>query len=169
MMHIYCGDGKGKTTAAFGLALRAVGSGMKVSVTQFLKDGSSSELGAISSFENVKIHLPKKDFGWFQSLSDEEITNAKEVYMELLQEIMEDAKNYELLVLDEAIWSYHYGLLDKEMFLEFLAAKKGQCEIILTGRNPDEQLLSLADYVTEMKKIRHPYDIGLKARKGIEF
>ena len=102
-------------------------------------------------------------------MSEEEKENAAKDYGELLEKALSEAPNADLLVLDEAISSCNHKMISEERLLDFLENKPKELEVVLTGRNPSEKLLSMADYVTEMNKIKHPYDKGTPARKGIEF
>ena len=168
MIHIYTGDGKGKTTAAMGLALRCAGSGMRVLVTQFFKNGVSGEVKALSSVPGVDYRCVEEYFGRFSQMTEEEKTEASDKYHALLESCMRDIDSYDMLVLDEVVSAYRLDFVDREKLLEFLGKNKDK-EIILTGRDPSPELCELADYITEMKKIRHPYDKGIRARRGIEF
>lgn len=169
MIHIYYGNGKGKTTAACGLALRACGSGMKVLFAQFFKNGSSSEIKAMSGIEGIDIMIPSVSHGRFKTMSEEQKKDVSENYHEFLDSVIGKSGEYGLIVLDEAISAYGYGFIDHEKLQKFLAAEGGVREIVLTGRDPAPELLGLADYATEMRKEKHPFDKGIRARKGIEF
>ncbi len=170
LIHIYCGDGKGKTTAAMGLALRCAGRGCPVVVAQFLKDGTSGECRMLAKLDNVTLFAanPCGKFSW-QLTDDEKFRTAN-----ALHRMFEAAsgfavkKSARLLVLDEACGASAAGLLDEQILLDFLDSKPEGLEVILTGRNPSDKLLERADYITEMLKIRHPYDKGIAAREGIE-
>lgn len=169
MIHIYCGDGKGKSSAAFGAALRAAGNGMQVLVSQFLKDGSSGELRALSKIENVTILTEMKPNKFLWDMNQKELEETREIYHELFAKIGKISEDYQVIILDEIVAAYQNNMVDRQMFLEFLKEQKENREIILTGRNPAPELLELADYITEMNKVRHPFDKGVQARKGIEF
>ncbi|MBQ7875139.1 MAG: cob(I)yrinic acid a,c-diamide adenosyltransferase [Oscillospiraceae bacterium] len=169
LIHIYCGNGKGKTTAATGLAVRAAGFGKKVIFTQFFKNGSSCEIKSLKKLENISLFHCETPYGLFSKMTEEEKESAKKDYSELLERALSSAEEADLLVLDEAVSSCNYGIINEERLCEFLENKPKELEVVLTGRHPSEKLLSLADYVTEMKKIKHPYDEGIGARKGIEF
>ncbi len=170
LIHIYCGDGKGKTTAAMGLALRCAGRGCPVVVVQFLKDGTSGECRILAKLNNVALFAanPCGKFSW-QLTDDERFRTAN-----ALQRMFEAAsgfavkKSARLLVLDEACGASAAGLLDENILLGFLDNRPKGMEIVLTGRSPSDKLMERADYITEMIKIRHPYDKGLAAREGIE-
>ena len=169
LIHIYCGNGKGKTTAAIGLAVRAAGFGKKVVFCQFFKNGTSSELKTFEKLENITVFNCRKAYGLYCNMSEEEKENAAKDYGELLEKALSEAPNADLLVLDEAISSCNHKMISEERLLDFLENKPENLEVVLTGRNPSEKLLSMADYVTEMNKIKHPFDKGTPARKGIEF
>ena len=144
MHHIYTGDGKGKTTAAVGLAVRCAGSGRRVLFTQFLKPAKSGEIEAMEDMENMQIWLCPAEFGFTWQMTDEEKEEAKDIY-------------------ERYIW------VNEDELREMLEQFPDDMEVVLTGRNPSEQLCEWADYLTEMKKIKHPFDQGVKARKGIEY
>jgi cob(I)alamin adenosyltransferase len=169
-IHIYCGDGKGKTTAAMGLAVRAAGSGRKVVVTQFLKDGSSSELKILRELPQIQVVSCERQFGFFWNMTQEQKEEAKAAYTELFEQVTELAIREQafLLVMDEFIATYNHGLLDREKALKFLKEKPEGLEVVLTGRDPASELVELADYVSEIRKVKHPFDEGIHARKGIE-
>lgn len=169
LIHIYCGDGKGKTTASVGLAVRAAGSGKKVLFTQFFKNGSSSEIAVLKSIPGITVHVNEKYFGLYIRMTDEEKEEARTAYTKLLQEVLAMAMDYDLLILDEAVSSCNHGTIPEDKVVDFLRRKPDNLEVVLTGRKPSERLVELADYVTEMKKIKHPMDDGIIARKGIEF
>ncbi|MDO4982749.1 MAG: cob(I)yrinic acid a,c-diamide adenosyltransferase [Eubacteriales bacterium] len=167
-VHLYCGDGKGKTTAAVGLALRCAGSGGRVLFVQFFKDGTSSELEPLrrSGIDTLCCEAPHK---LFSLMNEDEKECASEDYTALFLKAIERGGEYDVLVLDEIVSACTKGVVDEKLLTSYIAARpKGQ-ELVLTGRKPSEALLGAADYVTEMKKIKHPYDKGCTARKGIEF
>lgn len=169
LMHIYCGEGKGKTTAAMGLALRAAGAGKRVLVLQFFKDGSSSEIGVLSSLPGVDVVEQKRRFGFFWTLSDQEKAQAREYYSALLEEVMAKSGAYDLLVLDEAMSACANGVIREERLLALLDGRAEGLEVVLTGRNPSQAMVDQADYITEMRKIKHPFERGVPARLGVEY
>lgn len=170
LIHIYEGDGKGKTTAAIGLSIRCAGSGGKVLFAQFLKNDSSSEKNILTKLENIEYRAVSENFGFVFRMSPETKLRAKEAYNDLLLSSMKEAteNNYRMLVLDEVIDAYHTELIDRSLLLDFLKNKPEQLEVIMTGRNTDELLKEQAHYISEVKKIKHPYDYGTPARIGIE-
>jgi len=169
LVHLYCGDGKGKTTAAVGLAVRAVGAGKHVVLTQFFKNGNSSEIKALAALPHMTLLHCKTPHGRYSKMSDAEKLQAKADYTALLEEVLCAAQDADLLILDEAVSACNYDTIREERVIRFLEEKPETLEVVITGRNPSEALLSCADYITEMKKLRHPYERGVKARYGIEF
>ena len=168
MIHLYCGDGKGKTTAACGLAVRAAGSGMRVLFVQFFKSGKSSEVTALEKLGIVTAH-PGVHYGRYKSLDEERKAEVRDSYGELLNDVIAHAAEYDLIVLDESVSTYGYAMIDREQLMEFLRQEGSRREIVLTGRDPLPELTDAADYVTEMKKVKHPFDGGIAARPGIEY
>lgn len=170
LLHIYCGDGKGKTTAAMGLTVRAAGSGMKVVLAQFMKDGTSNEVKVMKKLPGVTYACVDKKLGFSWNMTAEEKEEAKKLYQKLFADVtrLSVEQGADLLVMDEFISAYNYGWINQRAALEFLQNKPQALEVVLTGRDPGEELVELADYVTEMRKIKHPFEKGIPARKGIE-
>ncbi len=169
LVHIYCGDGKGKTTAAAGLAVRAKGAGKKVLFVQFFKDGTSSEIASLRAL-GIEVSVVTEHFGFVWTMDDEELIRARHAYLKLLLDAeKESADGYGLLVLDEIISAVNCGIVPEQELLDFIACRPEGLEIVLTGRDPSRALSDVADYITEMRKIRHPYDDGVQGRKGIEY
>lgn len=169
---IYTGEGKGKTTAAMGAALRAAGYGKKVCVIQFVKIWFTGELKGFEALPNVEFIQAGK--GFYQIMGDREDPaehkKAAEGALELAREkIMSDV--YDVVVLDEIIGTMVGGLLSGEPVLELLKQKPERLDVVLTGRHAETipGLVAMADTVTEMKKIKHPYDEGILAKEGIDF
>jgi len=172
LTHFYFGDGKGKTTAALGLALRAAGCGEKVVIVQFLKDWACGELSSLKLLHNVSVFRGKSSGGVFvHEMTSAEKAETKTIHDLNLKKALEMQENGEcdLLILDEALDAYQLGVLDKELFEKLLINKPEHLELVITGHNPEPLLLERADYVTEMVKRKHPFDEGVAARKGIEF
>lgn len=168
-IHLYYGNGKGKTTAAVGLCIRAAGAGKKVLIYQFLKNNSSSERKLLSDLPGVTC-LPGPDhikFSW--KLSPDEKEEKKKFYQKKLEEICLLEPKYDVLFLDEILDMISIGFLNETQILECMNSKSEHTEWILTGHKEYENLIRRADYVTEMKKVKHPYDAGIAARKGIEY
>ena len=170
LIHIYCGDGKGKTTASVGLALRAAGAGKQVLFAQFCKNGSSSEIKMLKQMDHVETAFCETQYGFYKNMDAETRKQARRDYSRLLERVLEKARQHvQLLVLDEVISACNHNMVSQELLTDFLQKKPEALEVVLTGRNPAQELLDAADYVTEMKKIKHPFDRGIKARKGIEY
>lgn len=171
MLHIYCGDGKGKTTAATGLAVRAAGSGMKVLFVRFMKSRHSAELEILEKIEKIRILYPEESFGFYSRQDRETKCRMKQVYEKLWSQAKELAKSgsYDMLVADEFMSAYGYGLIPNKDAVDFLKSRPPELEVVLTGRNPAKEVAELADYISEVRKIRHPFDEGVKARRGIEY
>lgn len=167
MLHLYCGNGKGKTTAAMGLALRAAGRGKRVVIAQFLKGADSGERLALSQLPQVTL-LPVPDTVKFSfRMTDEERLAEAQRYQQLLSLICKEAQDCFLLVLDEACAAVSTGLLPLDELLSCL--DRLNCEVVITGRDPAPQLIERADYITSMEAVRHPFTQGVTAREGIEF
>lgn len=169
MMHIYCGDGKGKTTAAFGLALRAAGRGRRVIVAQFLKGEDSGERRSMEYVPHVLLlPLPEQIKFVFQ-MNPVERAECESDCCKLLRDAVTLAEKDSLVLLDEVLGGLEAGILRLEDVLSGLDELPGGCEVVLTGRNAPQELLDRADYITEMKPRRHPYEKGVSAREGIEY
>lgn len=169
MLHIYCGDGKGKTTAALGLALRAAGNNMKVHIVQFLKGCETSELNTLKGVDNVTVSRLEKDCGFTFCMTDEEKCEVTHCHNELLLKAKSLLNDIDILILDEFNAAYECNLLDRSLAESIIFENKDNKEIVLTGRNPDEKFTDKADYISEINCIKHPYQKGIDARKGIEY
>ncbi len=170
LIHIYCGNGKGKTTAAVGLAVRAAGAGKQVLFVQFFKDGSSSEICSLKQIPGIQIHVCERHFGLYKHMNEQMRMEAAVEYRCLFDQAWNRAgEGIDVLILDEVISACNYQMVPETMLLEFLKNKPEHLEVILTGRNPSETLLELGDYVTEMRCKKHPLNQGIAARRGIEF
>lgn len=171
LIHIYCGDGKGKTTAAVGLAVRAAGCGKKILIARFLKNERSGELNSLKKLSDIEILYPGKSFGFFKNLPEEEKKECTAVYRSLWETAARRcmAKEFDIVILDEVMAACRYEIVDSYAVAEFLRKKPKHLEVILTGREPSGELLELADYVSEIRKVKHPFDRGIMAREGIEY
>jgi len=169
LVHIYCGDGKGKTTASLGLTLRAAGSGMSIVYSQFLKDGKSNEFKLLSDVSSVILLPPERSFGFSWTLNEEEKAEATKFYTNHFRRATELARLSDLLVLDEIVGACNCGFVPEAEVVAFLKSKPAGLEVVLTGRDPSQALVDVADYVTEMRKVKHPFDQKIGARRGIEF
>ena len=175
LIQVYTGDGKGKTTAAFGLALRAAGQGNKVLIYQFLKPPSldigerfALQLGA------VRIRVEALDVEWDMAKSfddKKQVAKAKTAISEALERLAQTAEKrfYDVLILDEIVFCLSKGLVSLEKIKDLIERRDPCVEIVMTGRGATDELIAMADLVTEMKNIKHPFDKGIEARRGIEF
>ncbi|MFH0812341.1 MAG: cob(I)yrinic acid a,c-diamide adenosyltransferase [Candidatus Zixiibacteriota bacterium] len=166
-VQIYTGDGKGKTTAATGLALRAVGAGMRVFIAQFLKGKGSSEFTALSKLGDSVTFAHYGRGGFIQGEPTEEDKALARKGLEEVRQAMESGK-YDVIILDEATMANFFHLLSVEDLLGLIHQKPPSVELIITGRRADPRLIETADLVTEMKEVKHYYTKGVMARKGIE-
>lgn len=168
-VHIYYGDGKGKSTAAFGLALRVLGYGERVVVGQFLKAAATGEVNFCQSLAHIEIFsgMPSSKFTY--QMTPEELQETANACNQRFTQVTDSARDAKLLILDEVIDACTLGLLDVRKLIAFLKTREAQLEAVLTGHSLPLELADQADYITWVKKEKHPYDQGLGARKGIEF
>ena len=199
MIQLYTGDGKGKTTAAVGQAVRAVGSGYRVMFCQFMKGGETGELEVLKELSQVEIYRCEREFPFFNAMTDRDKEEITEIHNAIIRNIIRrfDGLNNTgnisvngsgavglMVVLDEITYPLIWGLIDVSLFKYLVGKMKAlyngrsgdsgeeslsRIELVLTGREPDRFILENADYITEMKKLRHPFDWGIQARKGIEY
>lgn len=199
MIQLYTGDGKGKTTAAVGQAVRAVGSGYRVMFCQFMKGGETGELEVLKELSQVEIYRCEREFPFFNAMTDRDKEEITEIHNAIIRNIirrfdgLNNAGNISvngsgavglMVVLDEITYPLNWGLIDVSLFKDLVGKMKAlyngrsgdsgeeslsRIELVLTGREPDRFILENADYITEMKKLRHPFDCGIQARKGIEY
>lgn len=170
LVHIYTGNGKGKTTAAIGLGIRAAGSGMKVLMLQFCKGSSTSEENIIEKlkpdFELYKYKQVCK-FVWQMTLDEKK--QMREDTLHLFNYAISSAESRNMIILDEIMAAITNGFLDVKFVVELIKNKPSNLELVLTGRNAPIELIELADYVSEINAVKHPMSSGIMARKGIEF
>ncbi len=169
LLAVFTGNGKGKTTGSLGLAFRALGHGQKVCIIQFIK--GSWKYGEL---ESAKVFSPLLDFhvmGRGFTWNSDDLERDKEVALEAWEFakkiIRED--NYSLVILDELTYLPHYKILDEAELLSVFAARPKEQHIVVTGRYASDELIALADLVTEMVEVKHPFKSGVKAQKGFEF
>ena len=164
------GDGKGKTTAAFGLALRAAGQGFKVLIIQFMK--GQENIGELDALTKCKLPIEVKRFGrpgFVQSRACEPL----DIYLadrglNLFRHVL-PLSDYGMIILDEILVAIDFGLLKEKALLEVLEMRPPHMHVVLTGRNATRRILDMADLVTAMKEVKHPYKVGVKAQAGIEY
>lgn len=166
-IQLYTGNGKGKTTAAFGLALRAVGAGKQVFIAQFVKGMHYAEIDAIQRFPEIKLKQYGLDCFIVNEPTQDDIDAAQKGLADVSRIIKENSVN--MLILDEICIALHYHLFEIAEVVELLKNKPTEMEIVLTGRYATPELYEMADLVTEMTEIKHYYNQGVEARKGIEF
>ncbi len=168
-IHIYYGDGKGKTTAAVGLAVRAAGSGLRVLVFQFLKDNTSNERKILEALPNVTCLPGREPVKFVSKMNSDERAEMRHYNNKALDEIVKFCGPFDMLLLDEALCALNLQVLSEEKLISFIQHKPRGLEIVLTGHQITEKLREIADYVTEVKKIKHQFDLGRTAREGIEY
>ena len=169
MLHIYCGDGKGKTTCAMGLAARAAGHGRRVVIAQFLKSGNSGERAALGDLPNITCLPVPETMKFVFAMSEQEKAETRTRMTGDFHRAAELAKAADLLVLDELCSAISTGMVPLEEVLTFLDSRPDGLEVVITGRDPAPELQERADYITEMHKIKHPFDRGVNAREGVEW
>lgn len=165
MLHLYWGNGKGKTTAAVGQILRALGRGWRVVVVQFLKDGSSGEIALLRAAGATVYACPNAKFTWL--MDDADKAQARAAAAEALNLAL--AQPFDLLVLDEACAALKSNTVDETLLRKAIVFAKEGREVIITGRDPAPWLQEAADYSTEMRLHKHPYTQGITAREGVEY
>ncbi len=170
LIHVYTGDGKGKTTASVGLGIRAAGRDFKVIMVQFLKSSDTGELKIIEKLDNFEVHRFERTRGFFWTLNDKEKLELQEDIdkaMEFVNDILTSG-DCDLLILDEVMGSIKNKLIDVDRLVDMLKNRKPHIEVVLTGRNVPSEIVEIADYVSEINPIKHPFDKGIPARRGIE-
>ncbi len=170
LIHIYTGDGKGKTTAAMGLILRASGRGLHVVLGQFLKGRPTGELKSLALLPGVEVFRGKPITKFSFQMTEAEKAQVLESHNVFIKELIDHCRKepVDLLVLDEVIGACGTGLLDENLLIDFLKTKPEHLEVVMTGRNPSPAMIELADYVSEICKRKHPFEKGIPARVGIE-
>lgn len=191
MIHLYYGDGKGKTTAAVGLCIRAAGNKKQVLFAQFMKDGGSGEIALLKKIPGIDVLCGDVSRGFYSKMDDEtkklftgeqerlldaiiervecENENIKAHNGKVIEETSVKKEIRMLLVMDEITYAYGWNLINRAKLEKLINNRPDFLEIVMTGRNPDKFLMDAADYVTEMKCEKHPFEKGIQARKGVEF
>jgi cob(I)alamin adenosyltransferase len=166
-VQVYTGNGKGKTTAAIGLAVRAAGAGLKVYFCQFLKGQNCSEIASLNRFKDI---IEIRQFGNESFISgmpsESDVNHALNGFEEALTAVM--SGSYDLVILDEINYAIHLNLIKLQHVVQLIKNKPSHVEIVLTGRNAANEILEIADLVSEIKEIKHYFQKGVLARKGIE-
>jgi len=169
LLLVFTGKGKGKTTAALGMAFRALGHGQRVAVIQFIKGSwKYGELESASKFAGqLDFHVMGRGFTWKSDDLDKDIALARKAWDFARKTISEG--RHDLVILDELTYLVSYNMLEEEELLAGLADRPAAMHVVVTGRGASPGLLAMADLVTEMKEVKHPYKKGVKAQKGVEF
>ncbi|MFH1202257.1 MAG: cob(I)yrinic acid a,c-diamide adenosyltransferase [Candidatus Omnitrophota bacterium] len=167
MIQIYTGDGKGKTTAALGLAIRAAGAGLKVYIGQFLKGRTYCELESLEKIKNIKIERFGRTCFIKKRPTKKDLELAKRGFKKIEEIICKGC--YDLVILDEINIAVSLGLLELGQLLRLIKKTPGDVELVLTGRYAHPEIIKVADLVSEIKDIKHYYEKGVKARRGIEY
>ena len=166
LVHLYFGEGKGKTTAAMGLAFRALGRGRKVTVLQLLKDGTSGEIAMLRE-AGASVFAGKSGPKFVRHMTDAEKAEVRKRQDELLRAVI--GSDCDLLIIDEACAACRMDMVDEDLLKEAVLRRPQGREVVLTGRNPADWMKEAADYVTEMRCVKHPFADGVAAREGIEY
>lgn len=171
MIQIYYGDGKGKTSAAVGVAVRAAGRGMKILFVQFLKSEDSGERKILSEIEGISLSPCPVELDFTYNMTNTQKAQASKIFREMFESAVKTALvlNYNVLILDEVFSAIETGMLSESEVYNFLTDAPSKLEIVLTGRNPSKKFIDVADYVSKIVKEKHPFDSGVKARPGIEY
>jgi len=170
LIEVYTGDGKGKTTAVIGLACRAIGHNLKVCYIYFHKNPERWGYGEFKILEKIGVDIFgfAKEHPHFDKVEKEKLREECLKGIEFIKKIYEE-KKYDVIICDEILISLRDGFLEEEEIIKIMEEKPENVELVLTGRYITEKIIEKADLVSEIKKIKHPYDKGIKSRKGIEF
>lgn len=168
MLHIYYGDGKGKTSAAVGAAVRAAGADLRVLFVQLFKTEKSSERSALSALGKISLYpCPDKLKFTFQ-MTQQELEREKQRYADILSDVKLKAAEFDMIIIDEFFTLADCRFFDSDYLYSYITSIYNEKEVILTGHEVEKRFISLADYATRFEKISHPYDNGTKPRLGIE-
>jgi cob(I)alamin adenosyltransferase len=171
LVHVYTGEGRGKSTSSFGLALRASGQGLKVIIIQFMKESppQSGEVKVVKEYlPNIEIHQFGGSFIQKDDQSYQEVKRRIEEGFATVEAIVEQ-NACDLLILDEINVAIKFGFLSLKEVIELVKRKPKEMELVLSGRYADPKLIEIADYVTEFRLVKHPFEKGISSRKGIEY
>jgi cob(I)alamin adenosyltransferase len=171
LVHIYTGNGKGKTTAAIGLGIRACGRGLRVLMVQFLKGSETGEIHTLKKLEPGFVlyrGTETRKFTW--EMNDEELRLTRKEQEEIFDHALAAAQSgsCDILIMDELMGAIATGMIRIKAVADFIKNKPAGLELVLTGRDAPDELVELADYVSDIKAVKHPMDKGIAARKGIE-
>jgi len=166
-IHVYTGEGKGKTTSAIGLTVRAIGSGLKVLFVQFIKSASTGELEILKKFPEL-VEIYRCSTGFIQGSPDETQIQLVKLAIKDIEEKLK-TKHYDMIIFDELSVAIKKGLISQQSVERLINLTPENTELIITGRDAPDWLIDKADLVTEMKNVKHYFDRGIHARKGIEY
>lgn len=171
MLHIYHGNGKGKTTAAVGLAVRFAGSGGKVLFMQFLKNGSSSEISVLKAIDGISVSCCEECCKFTFQMNENEKNAVIKKHDLMLEEAVSMIENGEvgLVILDEFLDAYNKKMLNTKLADKLILSVSDKAEVAVTGRSPNQEFIEKADYISCISAEKHPYTNGISARKGIEY
>jgi len=167
LVHIYTGDGEGKTSASMGKIIRALGRGLKVKIIQLFKRDTGEQF----FFENSGINYVqfKPLHPYFKNYDENELENLKEEFLKFWKDSVSDINDYDVLLIDELSSGINWNIISEELIINFIDGKPKNTELILTGRDFPDSIAEKADYVIEIKNAKHPFDKGVPAREGIEY
>lgn len=171
MIHLYSGDGKGKTSIANGMAVRMAGAGNQVLYARFMKGSASSELASFYRLPQIKVLEAGKDFPFYKQMSDEDKAEITKCHNRILTEILDGVENREgslMIILDEITYPCRWNLVDVSLLRGLIDNLPDDVELVMTGRNPMDFMMECADYWSEVTMKKHPYEKGVAARVGIE-
>ena len=166
MVHVYTGNGKGKTTSAIGLAVRAVGAGLNVFIGQFVKGMEYSELNSLADIDGITVEQYGQNYFITDQPNKKDIESA-DYGLKQIEDILDSGK-YDLVILDEANIATYYDLFNVDDLINVIENRSENVEVVITGRMANNKIIEYADLVTEMKEVKHYYQKGIMARKGIE-
>jgi len=171
LVHLYCGDGKGKTTAAMGLIARALGNDYRVLLVQFLKNGTSGELTSLRKLDRVEIMAGQITSKFSISMTEAEKEQTRLLHCDYFRRAVQQvqAGSIDLLVLDEILGAIESDMMVESDLLDFLRHKPQGLEVVITGRHASQAIMETADYISRIECVRHPYARGILARPGIEY
>lgn len=170
MIQTYFGDGKGKTTASIGAAMRCAGYGNRVLFVQFLKNSESSEFNTLKNINGIDVLCSSEQYALFDNTNSSRTPILSKAYNELLfVDVKGKAESYQMIVLDEILDAVSYGYIIEDELIKLLSALKHDLEVVLTGHILTEKIVSVSDYISEVKAVKHPYTNGALPREGIEF
>ncbi len=170
MIQSYYGNGKGKTTATIGAAVRCTGCGNRVLFVQFLKNNHSAECKVMDALEQIDILVSNEYYELYDNQNEALTTKFTDAYTKLLFEETENViENYQMIVLDEVLDAVAFGYIEENALIQFLKKWKQNKEILLTGHCLPQKIADVSDYISEVKEVRHPYKLGMPSRKGIEY